>query len=531
MKIRQNYIISHLQITISLLLCAMLLLLVGLCAVLAQGDIRQNALETARWQSKALSYEIEISLMVRFDLPFPEKDSPDFEDVSLQIQQWLEQYQDAEVEQIGILDSNGHWFAHQDASLRHTPAPQAFLMALEERKGRVMPGAGLYHSLSPFFDQHNNDMVMLYIGLSKAPLHQKIWQSLVKYLVLFVLLVLSVVGGFLLLTHETFLTIRVLLHRSTAISSGDLSSVEIPVRGIGDVRRLTQAFHDISQILHSISFQVRNAVSLIKAVSQNILEATDRLAASLEEQSASIAQTSINMENVALASQQISKSTDHVVQIAEKTREDAQQGLQIAKETLDKMGDIQHSHQTDARNLQELKHKSQEISKIMDVIVTIADQTKLIAFNASLEAAGAGKAGRRFSIVAQEIRSLADNVIGSTTNIRKSIAAMQNSVQNLQHSFESSTERIQQGAEYTTSTTEWLRAILSGTTQSTRIAQKISRSLLKQQLASEEISSALKEQLSNTNESAKAGAMTRDIAEQLERLTRELEDAISGIKV
>lgn len=516
---------------ISLFLCAMLLLVVGLCAVLARGDIRQSAFERVRWQSEALAHRVERSFEARFAFPFPQKDSPDFEERSLQIQQWLVQYQDPHIEQMGFLDSNGNWLAHRDESLRHTPASQDFLMALEEGGDRVLSGPDMYHCLSPIFDRHNNYMGMLYLGLSKSPLYQKIRQSLIKHLVFFILLVLFLLGGFLLLSRKTFLAIRLLLHTSTAISSGDLSLAELPVRGIGEVRLLTQAFHDISQILHSITLQVRNAASLIKAVSQNILESTDRLAASLEEQSASIGQTSINMENVVLASQQISKNTDSVVQIAEKTRVDAQQGLGVAKETLDKMGDIQLSHQTDARNLQELEQKAQEISKIMDVIVGIADQTKLIAFNASLEAAGAGKAGRRFSIVAQEIRSLADNVIGSTTSIRKSIAAMQGAVQNLQGSFDGSTERIQQGVEYMRNTTEWLQAILGGTTQTTRVAQRISRSLLKQQLASEEISAALKEQLSNTNEFAKAGAMTRDIAEQLETLTKDLENVISTFNV
>ena len=531
MKILKNHRISHLQLTISLLLCTMLLLVVGSCAVLSQIDIQRNALEIARWQAEALARKASISLMAQYHSALPEQAPHDFKERSIRLQQWIEQYQAPHAEKIGILDASGHWLAHQDTSLRGAPVPQSFLVTFGERESHIMSGDGLYHSLTLLKDQHNNDTGILYIGLSKAPFYKKIQQSLMKHLLLLIVLVLLLIGGFLRFTRETFLAIQALSHTSTAIASGDFSSTEIRVRGIGDIRQLTQAFRNMSHMLHSITLQVRNAASLIKTVSQQILEATEQLASSLEEQSASIAQTSINMENVALASQHISNNTDHVVQIAEKTRNDAQQGQHIAKETLNKMEDIQRSHQTDAQNIQELHLKSQEISKIMDVIVAIADQTKLIAFNASLEAAGAGKAGRRFSIVAQEIRSLADSVIGSTTTIRESIAEMQGSVQNLQHSFESSTERIQQGAEYTTRMTEWLKAILNGTTQTTRIAQKISRSLLKQQLASEEISTALKEQLSNTSEFTKTGAMTREIASQLESLTEELEHVISNFKI
>ena len=514
-----------------ILLCIMLLLVVGLCAGLSQGDIQRSTLEIVRWQSEAIASKASNSLMTQLQSPLPKNDSLAFETFSLQIQQWLEQYQDTRTQQMGILDLSGHWLAHQNESLRRAPGPLAFLTALEDHEARVISGPNLYHSLIPLSDQNNNDIGILYLGLSKAPLYKKIQQNIMKYLLFFIPLTLLLVGGFLLITRETFLAIQTLIHASTAISSGDVSSTNIRIQGIGDVRYLTQAFRDMSQRLHATTLQAQNAMSSIKPVSQNLLAATDRLAGSLEEQSASIAQTSVNMENVVQASQHISQNTDHVVQIAEKTKNDAQQGRHIAKETLDKMVEIQRSHQTDARNIQELQLKSQEISKIMDVIVTIADQTKLIAFNASLEAAGAGKAGRRFSVVAHEIRSLADNVIGSTADIRKRIADMQKSVENLQDSFKSSTERIQQGAEHTARTTEWLKAILDGTTQTTRVAQKTSRSLLKQQLAGEEISTALKEQLANTNEFAKAGAITRDIAEQLEHLTRELEQMISGLKI
>ncbi|PID59073.1 hypothetical protein CSB45_01315 [candidate division KSB3 bacterium] len=74
------------------------------------------------------------------------------------------------------------------------------------------------------------------------------------------------------------------------------------------------------------------------------------------------------------------------------------------------------------------------------MIVTIADHTKLIAFNAS-------------------------SLIGLTSRIRQHIANMQRSVQNVDESFESSTERIRQGAEHRAQTTKWLHAMLNGTTQ------------------------------------------------------------------
>ena len=132
-----------------------------------------------------------------------------------------------------------------------------------------------------------------------------------------------------------------------------------------------------------IGGHVQRASDLIKASTSEILPATDQLAASLEEQSASVLETSFTMEKVVSASQQIAQNAESVVTIAEKNRSDAQQGMNVAEETIQKMQDIARSNTTDTEHIRILGQKSAEIAKIMKLITTIADQTKLIAFNAS----------------------------------------------------------------------------------------------------------------------------------------------------
>jgi len=315
------------------------------------------------------------------------------------------------------------------------------------------------------------------------------------------------------------------------VMANDLTSDVIALHGKGDIAHFSRQFHAIIASLRSLGQQIRQAEALIASATQELLHNAEQLAASIEEQSSSITETSMNMESVAQTSQQISKNTDIVVQIAEKTRADAQKGMEIAEYALQKMRDIQDSNRTDTEHIHQLEQKSKEISKIMDAIVSIADQTKLIAFNASLEAAGAGTAGRRFGVVAAEIRVLADHVLTSTDTIRKTVSDIQAAIKNLVISSEASTDNIKHGAEFTIHTTEWLQEILSGTTQTTRIAQRISRSLLKQQLASEEISTALKESVTNTEGFIRTSAKTTAVLARLEELTKELDTLMSGFKL
>ena len=332
-------------------------------------------------------------------------------------------------------------------------------------------------------------------------------------------------------TRRTFDVLRDMRRVSALLLTNDIRSDAMALPGNGEIAQFSQQFHTILAALRTLGTQIRDTEASIASATQELLRNSEQLIASIEEQSSAISETSMNMESVAQTSQQISKNTDIVVQIAEKTRIDAKKGMEIAEQALQKMHDIQDSNRMDTEYIQQLEQKSKEISKIMDTIVSIADQTKLIAFNASLEAAGAGAAGRRFNVVAKEIRALADNVLNSTDTIRKTISAIQAAIKNLVVSSEASTHNITQGAEYTIHTTEWLQEILSGTTQTTRIAQRISRSLLKQQLASEEISAALKELVSNTEGFISASVKTNHVLIRLETFTKELDALLSGFKL
>ncbi len=368
------------------------------------------------------------------------------------------------------------------------------------------------------------------VSLSQHIEKQEIRKILTAVLTISGVVIILAFGLSLVFSQNIIRSIKDVVLTTEMISAGDLTHT-LEIQGSGEIRRLTQAFRIMADALRSIAGHVQRAGNLIKTSTSEILTAIAQLAASLEEQSASVLETSVTMENIVSASQQISRSTDAVVHIAQKTRKDAQEGLRVAEDTLKKMQDIEQSNQTDTENIQQLGHKSIKISKIMEVIATIADQTKLIAFNASLEAAGAGSAGRRFDVVAEEIRHLADSVIASTATIRQTLADIQASVQVLIVSSENSTRNIQEGVEYTMLTTKWLKEILNGTAKTTSSAQKIAHSTLEQQLASEEISAALKELSVNTDQFAKAGAVTRGIASRLNSLVEELEEATKTFKL
>ena len=344
-------------------------------------------------------------------------------------------------------------------------------------------------------------------------------------------IVLLLAGGLSwLLSRNLVTTIDTIVLNAEKISAGDLTHT-LSIQGSREIQRLAHAFNNMAENLRTMTSHVKSASACIQVSTQEILASIDQLAASLEQQSASVLQTSMTMEQVVAASQQIASNVKAVVNIAEKTGADAKQGMHVAEDTIRKMQAIESSNQNDTAHIQNLGQQSAEVANIMEFIAAIADQTKLIAFNASLEAAGAGETGKRFRVVAEEIRHLADNVIEATGDIDQTLTDMQQSVQKLVHSSEISTHLIQEGVDYTSNTATWLKEIVNGAMETTLAAQEISDSIQQQQLASEEISTALKEISSSINQFAEAGTMNRDTASQLNALSEDLEEAIKVVKL
>lgn len=117
----------------------------------------------------------------------------------------------------------------------------------------------------------------------------------------------------------------------------------------------------------------------------------------------------------------IIEKTNSVAVIASKMEEDVLKGFQVLEKNVKKMTDIKEKNSGVINGIISLSNKVNKIRDIVRGINTITDQTKVIAFNAALEAASAGEMGKRFSVVAGEVNRLADNIAGLTRQIREQI--------------------------------------------------------------------------------------------------------------
>ncbi|MDR1930199.1 MAG: methyl-accepting chemotaxis protein [Treponema sp.] len=227
-------------------------------------------------------------------------------------------------------------------------------------------------------------------------------------------------------------------------------------------------------------------------------------------------------DNVQIAVE-IAEKTGSVANIAAKMEDDVLTGFSVLEKNVAKMGDIKEKNSGVINGIISLGNKINKIRDIVRIINTITDQTKVIAFNAALEAAGAGETGKRFSVVAAEVNRLADDIAGLTRQIREQVEEIQNSSSSLIISSEEGSDRIAEGYKLIKDLEDIFKEIRAGAEITSNQAQTITVSTQKQRRSSEQINIAITDVCRGLKQFIGAAESASASAEELAGLSRDLE--------
>ncbi|MBR1404679.1 MAG: adenosine deaminase [Treponema sp.] len=197
--------------------------------------------------------------------------------------------------------------------------------------------------------------------------------------------------------------------------------------------------------IYSLRLTGRTAGSTLRDEIQNLMVSTTENSATSQEQSAAVKEIVITMEDNTALSENISQKIKDVASVAGKTRGNVSEGIALLSENVQQMREIAKANEQTIEGIKSLGGKIENIWDIVSLINSVADQAKIIAFNAELEASSAGEAGKNFHIVASEIRRLADGIIDGTKEIKQQITEIQESSDRLILASESGTEKIKAG--------------------------------------------------------------------------------------
>ncbi|MBQ6566422.1 MAG: cache domain-containing protein, partial [Treponema sp.] len=266
-----------------------------------------------------------------------------------------------------------------------------------------------------------------------------------------------------------------------------------------------------------------------RTVSESLFSETEKLvvaaranAATAQDQTASVKEIVATMEDNNALAENIAVKIQDVSGVAEKTRGTVAEGVSYLEANVRQLHEIASANQNTIDGIKSLGDKINNIWDIVTLINSVADQAKIIAFNAELEASSAGEAGKNFHIVATEIRRLADGIIDGTKEIKGKISEIQQSSDQLIIASESGTDRINEGVDGAKNLKERFGSIKNASEVTASSAGDITRIIQQQATATEQILTTLRqiaggvESFSSATESiSRASEKLRAIAEDL----------------
>lgn len=233
--------------------------------------------------------------------------------------------------------------------------------------------------------------------------------------------IIAIVVSLIMSVYSTSIIARPLTSLSETaerVSSGDLT-VNIHDEGRKDeVGILSRTFRIMVERLQKEIRDITEAVSLLASSSGEIATTTAQLASGTEQTAVAVNETTTTIEEIKQTANVTSQKTRHVSDIAQNAVSVSQNGARLVNETIAGINRIREQMEYIAETIVKLSEHNQAISEIIASVDDIAEQSNLLAVNAAIEAAKVGEHGKGFIIVAQEIKSLAEQSKQATKQVR-----------------------------------------------------------------------------------------------------------------
>ncbi|QFP75165.1 methyl-accepting chemotaxis protein [Deinococcus sp. AJ005] len=287
----------------------------------------------------------------------------------------------------------------------------------------------------------------------------------------------------------------------------------------------------MTEELASVLGDVQRASTSVTGGSQAMLDSTEQIRAGTLITTEETGRVTQQANDMTVAIRQMSAIAQASADSAQRALSASQTGQQAVISTLQGMEAIRESSQDVSVRVQSLSQRSKQIEEIVDSIGHIASQVNLLSLHASIEAAGAGEGGKRFAVVAEEIRELADLSTVAAARMASLIAEVQSDVRGVAQNMQVNSEQVEQGYTVAGQAGEALRemADLAGVTA--HFASNISDAARDQLRDVQGMSSAVTQIADVARASQRSAETGREVAEQLQELAQRLSGSLTRFRL
>ncbi|HMK49920.1 MAG TPA: HAMP domain-containing methyl-accepting chemotaxis protein, partial [Thermodesulfovibrionales bacterium] len=345
-------------------------------------------------------------------------------------------------------------------------------------------------------------------------------------------------GKFTKIAETTRLESEAIANIASSIEEMNSATAEISVNTGGLAVSAENTVTSMEEMVSSIAHVANNAQDLSTAVDSTSISIEElsvtikEVAQKAEELTAASEETLAAIEEISSSVKEVEMSAKDSAMLSEKVKNDASTlGLAAVEKTIDGMKNIKSSVERTANVIMKLGGRSDEIGKILNVIDDITDQTTLLALNAAILAAQAGEHGKGFSVVADEIKDLAERTSFSTQEIASLIQAVQKEVKDAINSMNEGLRSVEEGFNVARDAGDALSKIVESSKQSAEMSFSIERSTTEQAKAARLVTEAMEKVKNMVSQVAKATSEQSKGANLITKATEKVRDVANRVKL
>lgn len=315
-----------------------------------------------------------------------------------------------------------------------------------------------------------------------------------------------------------------------SVGKGDLTRRAV-VTGGDEVGKLGEGINEMVVGLNAMSSQILTVTERMNAASAEILASTQQQASGTREQAATIQQITATMGEIRQSGIQIAERAKQVAAAAEASASGTVIGLGTVQEANRTMEAIRQQVEDVAENIVALSEKTQAVSEIIATVNDIAERSNLLALNAAIEAAAAGEQGNRFTVVANEIKNLADQAKESTVQVRTILGDIQKRINRSVMLTEEAVKRAETGKQQADLSEQTIRSMASTTQESVQAFQQIIGATGQQQIGFDQVTQGMQDIGQAASQTAASTVQLEKAMASLNSQSHQLREAVGRYKL
>ena len=351
----------------------------------------------------------------------------------------------------------------------------------------------------------------------------------VSLLVTFLCALASTGVGFML-AQRMVLRIKQVVDLTREVSNGRLQE-RVTVQSGDELGDMASSVNVLAEQLHRMIKEIAGVISDVEAETANLVGTATQQSALAAQQSAAITETSATTAEIAQTSSQATGYADSVIGLAQKSDDLSNTGKSAVEEATSGMELLGEQVNAMALSITELAERMAQIGEINGTVKELAEQSNLLALNASIEAAKAGEHGRGFSVVAAEMRSLAEQSKAASGQVKTIITELQTGIRKSVGVTEEGSKRAYATVALARSAAEAITGLTEVNRDSTLAARQIANNTRQQTIGVDQIVSAIAEASSAMNENLEGTRRVEQVAARLTGLSKRLGELVSRYDV